>query len=409
MPHHARSAARKAELLKFRQPWSIAAVGLGILLAGILLLVRLPAQPKTPTFPRFTEHFIDAIGQRIGQTALVDMDGDGDLDYVAGQAGGHGNEIWWWEYQSADRWVRRLIGSGNTDVGAALHDVNGDGWLDVLSGSVLLLSSGNPRTHRFTAHDVGTTVSHDTVFADIDGDGRMDAIANYDRFGLAWYRIPENSTESWIPHMVATADEHQVHGGISPHGVGDVDGDGDNDIVTAGAWYENADGKGGRWVRHSVLDFGSKDRYGIAVKTWLVDLDIVQAEADHSDGRIAWFANDGKGVFTRYLIKDRGDLQDFHSLVVADFDNDGDWDVYSCGGPLSAVGEQRHYLWENTAGRGKNPGDRLWKEHRLGSKPCHEAVAGDVDGDGDVDIVFKPWRGPNEHYFLRNELIQSER
>ena len=39
--------------------------------------------------------------------------------------------------------------------------------------------------------------------------------------------------------------------------------------------------------------------------------------------------------------------------------------------------------------------------------PCHEAVGGDVDGDGDVDICSKPWSTGNEHFFLENLLKES--
>jgi hypothetical protein len=36
---------------------------------------------------------------------------------------------------------------------------------------------------------------------------------------------------------------------------------------------------------------------------------------------------------------------------------------------------------------------------------CHEAVGGDVDQDGDIDICFKPWTTGNEHVYLQNRRI----
>jgi hypothetical protein len=378
------------------------------LLAAAALWLQTP--PAAGRFPAFEYHRIDEIGREIGQTALADVDKDGDLDWIAGNSDRRASDIWWWEYQAPDRWVRHALGKGNTDVGGAPFDVNGDGWIDFLSGSVLLLNSKTPRDTPFTAHPVGTIYSHDTEFADINGDGRMDALANSDQTGLYWYEIPADPTQPWTAHLVASRASHEIHGGVSPRATGDIDGDGDRDIVTAQAWYENVGGKGLEWTPHRNLDLGVRDRYGIAVRTWVGDmdgdrdLDVVQAEADNADARVAWFENNGRGEWTRHLIKDKGGKQDFHALAVADFDNDGDLDVCAGGGPLSVAGTQTLFIWENTAGGRGRPTPDKWTEHVIIKKPVHEIEAGDVDGDGDIDLVAKPWTEGNEHFYLRNTL-----
>ncbi len=365
-------------------------------------------------FPEFTLHTIDAIGKNIGQTGLADLDHDGDLDWIAGNSSGTGGQIWWWEYQGPDIWTRHLLGKGKTDVGGAPFDVNGDGWIDMVSGGKLLINTGKPRQESFREYDIGAIPSHDTEFADINGDGKMDVIANSDQTGLFWYEIPPDVTAKWTQHTIVLASEHKIHGGVSPQAVGDIDGDGDADVVTGQAWYENADGKGLRWIGHKNIDFGRPERYGIAIKTWVGDLDgdgdndVVQAEADHPDARVAWFENDGKGNWTRHIIKDEGLKQDFHSLIVADFDRDGDWDVFSGGGPLSAPGSHTCFIWENLAGATSKPTKDQWIEHIVARKPCHEARGADVDGDGDIDICFKPWSVGNEHFYLRNRLVENK-
>jgi len=362
---------------------------------------------QTTEFPSFQIHKIDSIGSHMGQTDLADLDNDGDLDWIVGEAPwSETSRLWWWEYKNSNEWVRHFIGTANSDVGGDCFDVNGDGWVDFWGGTVLFL---NQKDGTFSRHEVGTVFSHDSQFGDVDGDGKIDAIANSDTYGLVWYKIPEDPTTPWKEQMIQPISSHKIHAGTSPVPLGDLDGDGDQDIATGMAWYENKDGAGIEWKEHKNIELGEMHKYGIGVKSWVTDLDqdgdndIIQSEADNPDSRVAWFENDGSGNWTRHMIKDKGELQDFHSLVVADFDNDGDLDICSGGGPLSGS-KMKIYLWENTAQKGKKSKKITWIEHILAEVPSHEMVGGDVDGDGDVDICTKPWTTGNTHYYLENLL-----
>ena len=42
-----------------------------------------------------------------------------------------------------------------------------------------------------------------------------------------------------------------------PRGIGDLDGDGDNDVVRSTGWFENTDGKGTKWTWHKTIAGGS--------------------------------------------------------------------------------------------------------------------------------------------------------
>jgi len=353
-------------------------------------------------FPKFEYHLIDKIGRQMGQTSLVDVDKDGDLDWIAGC---NGADIWWFEYKGPDNWVRHLLGRKvPTEVGGTAFDVDGDSWVDQVSGAAWYRNTGKPREQEFIKYPNAVIErSHDIVSADVDGDGKLDILAMSDRSGLFWYKIPADPTKVWIEHRIG----EPVHGGIDPKGAADIDGDGDIDVVRSNIWFENLDGKGTKWAEHKNIDFGQpKARFPLMTKTWVVDLDkdgdndVVQAEGDCVSGRVAWHENkDGKGrVWIRHLIVDKAG-QDYHSLAVADFDNDGDFDVFSGGGPLTSKPPHKWFIWENLDGKGKN-----FKQHLiLTGKRCHEAKAADVDGDGDIDICSKPWNG-DEHVYLRNML-----
>ncbi len=380
-----------------RLPWK----GLVSWLAAGLLVSTCAASDL-----KFRIHEIGSPGGRgFGQTSAVDVDKDGDLDFISGRQGG---TVFWFEQQTPDHWRLHTIGDhALTDVGGVAMDVDRDGWVDQVSGGTWYRNPGNPRDagpwHRL---ETGAIPAHDNLATDIDGDGRLDLVSILDKKGVYWYSIPDDPTTRWIEHKVLGVTDPPCHGGIA---TGDIDGDGDTDIARVDRWMENADGRGGAWIEHRDFDFGKVGPWGIQTRSRLADadrdgdLDLVQAEGDVLNGRVAWFENqDGNGRrWEMHLIKPPGHDQDFHSICVADFDNDGDLDIFSGGGPLTR-GEHLWFLWENHDGRGKD-----WTEHvLLKGRRTHESICADVDSDGDLDILTKPWDG-DLHLFAENLLISK--
>ncbi len=362
----------------------------------------------------FRHRFVDRElpGSSWGQTAAADLDRDGRPDLITGRSRG---EILWYRLESPDRWVRHRLGEQSpSDVGGATLDVDGDGWVDFVTGGAWYRNTGRPRTELFEriVFDQDLASVHDVVLADVDGDGRDDVLTMSDKNNLRWYRIAADPRQPWQRHDIGPS----VHAGI---GVGDVDGDGDADVVRSNLWFENADGKGRQWTTHENIPFGNPNQpfpLGTHCKVLDVDRDgdndLVMTENEIKAGRIAWLENvDGRGGAWRMHELPASDTAvrgAYHSLVVADFDHDGDPDVFTCEMEgIPGVRPPRWFLWENVDGKGQQFVERVILDANLGG---HAAVAADFDGDGDLDLVSKLWRprkdnangGKNHVDFLEN-------
>ena len=127
-------------------------------------------QSRSESF-RFRHHFIQQKleGDAWGQTSLADVDRDGDLDFVLGRRNGL---ILWYEYSPPGSWHRHLIGERSpSDVGGLMLDVDGDGWLDMVAGGTWYKNPGH-KTARIRLEQVCDSELHavpDEVAAYVGG------------------------------------------------------------------------------------------------------------------------------------------------------------------------------------------------------------------------------------------------
>jgi len=359
--------------------------------------------------PKFLHHFITRdlpvtsnLTGDYGCTALVDIDKDGDLDFVVGGRPFQPSRLYWFEYQGADKWIQHTVGTNYlSDVGLAAVDVDGDRNIDLVCSGVWYRNTGKPRGQEFErfVFDENAAGAHDILVADIDHDGRNDIVMMGDERtklnALCWYSIPLDPREPWVRHLIGPP----VHGAITPNAVVDIDGDGDLDIVRADTWFENKNGKGTEWIAHQNIPMGRRGPFGICVRTMIADIDsdhvpeIIIADADITDSKVVILKNaDGKGGrWSKTELPQSFTYGSLHALAVADFNGDSRPDIVVCEQEeLLPPGREnpRFIIWENL---GRNQfAERIVLDTKLGG---HELQVGDVDNDGDIDIVSKPW-GP---------------
>ncbi|MDG1810160.1 MAG: VCBS repeat-containing protein [Pirellulaceae bacterium] len=201
--------------------------------------------------------------------AAGDIDGDGDMDLVAGR-----------NWFSNPDWVPRplrTIEDWNGYVqsnGDFLFDVNQDGRLDVIAGSFLPTTvhwfenpgpSGLEKGHLWKKHllvDTGVSSNEGQLLEDLDGDGRPEWIVNswQKNVPTTVWRWPDDSGDAAADENLSwTLQPHQLGATGNGHGlgVGDVNGDGKKDVLTGQGWYEqpSSDPWKNPWEFHAEWDF----------------------------------------------------------------------------------------------------------------------------------------------------------
>ena len=357
-----------------------------------------------------------------GGFTLVDYDKDGDLDITI-QCRSDDDKVYWYEYRNSDNWIQHFIGIGREyQLGATAIDVNRDSYIDLVMGHVWFQNPGNlkmePDTEWEEHYYNGDMLheNHDIVVADINLDDMADIVMyNQSASTLRWYNItdPYNWTYTDIASDV---DENDVHSGIFPHGVVDLDNDNYPDAIMPLFWYKNPGVSGEIWEKKELPYIPIlPNPYGKGLRVWSGDInndgfnDIIYSDCDVQFSKVYLLINENGGESWK---KEEIPLPDgnvensgsFHSLQVADFDNDGDLDIFAGEQEDATRLMKPDSLWERgiifqNIGTVRNPKFSSYIIHE-DNPGWHDALIGDVDGDGDIDIVSKVWNADEPNYHI---------
>ncbi len=269
---------------------------------------------------------------RIGDTtyeacSMFDVDHDGAVDIVSGE--------YWFSGPNFTKQHKisdiRPEGDYFDDFSDYPMDINGDGYLDIVSGAWFgqtLTWRENPKgqTSEWTVHEIAKVGNIEKpCFWDIDGDGTVDIVPNTPENPQRIVRpLAKRGDNGEVLFEIHTISKVKTGHGL---GFGDINGDGRGDLITQGGWFEGpADPWKNEWMFHEEPKLYTGSSVPIIVHD--INGDGVQdliVGAGHNYG-LAWWEQgkdaDGKRLWTLHEIETK--RSQFHEMALADIDNDGD-------------------------------------------------------------------------------------
>jgi hypothetical protein len=359
----------------------------------------------------FAQHMLDP--GAFETCAIGDINRDGRPDIVSGEN--------WYE---GPNWVKHhfreieYYRNATEDLTDLLLDVNDDGYPDVISSA----SHGNriwwnenpgAKGGEWKEHLIEDGHSIEFSFlVDLDNDGKAREVlpqwgGHQMKDPLAWFELKNGA---FVKHVVSP--RSYGHG----IGVGDLNGDGRNDIVTPLGWLEApADPRAGDWEFHQEFDLVSVGYIYVLDVNGDGRKDLVTSMG-HDYG-VFWMENLGGGKWAKHMIDNTWSQP--HAMTMVDLNGDGRPDFVTGKRYMAHNGEDPGareplgiYWYEfrpAPPGANAKDGPIEWIKHVVDyggrvSAGMQIGVA-DLDGDGDLDLAM----GGKTGLFLFENLTKPHR
>lgn len=229
-----------------------------------------------------------------------------------------------------------------------------------------------------TTVDSGNYAVNAIRFGDIDSDGDKDIVTGSSAGAGDMYYYLNNGSGTYgagVGLSSTQSSQYDIE-------LGDVDVDGDIDIVSSDRygetvkWYENNGGLS--FTERSIasgLDADNVFDVAVGDLDGDTDLDVIVAISGTTDD-IAWYRNNGNDTFTTMTAVD-SNFPGANVLDAGDIDADGDIDII--GTSAESGGGASYYV---------NNGSGSFTETSLTTSPRQNGRIVDLDSDGDKDLLI---------------------
>ncbi len=360
--------------------------------------------------------------------AIADVDGDGIMDVVLQDNNGAGGWLGYLRGNAEGKPWEKVIVAEESPNGKKFAagdlvdgDIDGDGDTDLIgvqhpgewteAGAEAIIFWYEQSGNKWEPHKVGTIPSalKDIALSDLNGDGSPEIITvTYNAETLSVFsRSCDNAFEkAWDLKI------DNLHEGMD---IGDVNGDGLPDIAANGYWLPNPGSLTDPWEVKTI----DERWYNEEEEHWSRNATKVVCRDVDADGMSEVFISHSEKAGYPVMKYDwqnnkwmeevvLGSLSAAHSLIVTDLDLDGAFEV------LTGVNKNRAIDIEKEVGKTEVPTDfpvlilkksnSGWSQQKISSEGVYNLLAGELEGDGDIDLVRWTSHSESDMWLLRNEL-----